>query len=436
MDKALKEIENVVGAKYLSTGDQTLSSYRVDFKIPTAVIYPGTETEISEIIKICSAYKLSLTPYGNGTKISTGNIPTKLDLVLSTSRLDKFVEHGSDDLIATGQAGITLQEFQSVLKKKNQQLAAHPPNLREGCTLGGMINTNDYGPSRLRYGSVKENLLALKFLRADGRIVKGGAKVVKNVAGYDIPKLITGSLGTLGIITEATFRLYPLQPASNTIIAYINDITQINEINNKILNSDTLLTCFEICNKGLSDGKRTSFYAIKIENVAPAVQAQTIHLQNLLGNHDIKKQDVLTGSDETEFWDKATNFYWQGNTVDNMSLRIRVQLKHIPEIINIVEDINIRTKSGLKMSSGAGLGIININLTNEPGILKNAYVLISKKLMTLEGHITILRAPEEMKRDIDIWGKSDGTTLNIMREIKHQFDPANILNPGRFAGWI
>lgn len=436
MDKALKDIENVVGAKYLSTGEQALSSYRVDLKTPVAVIYPGTDLEISEIIKICSTHKLSLTPYGNGTKISTGNTPNKLELVLSTSRLDKIIDHGSDDLIATAEAGITLQEFQAVLKKKNQQVAVHPPNQKEGCTLGGMINTNDYGPSRLRYGSVRENLLALKFVRADGKIVKGGAKVVKNVAGYDIPKLMTGSLGTLGIITEATFRLYPQQPASNTIIANINNISQINEINNKILNSDTLLTCFEICNKALNDGKRTSFYAIKIENVGPAVKAQTEQIQSLLTEYDIKKQDTLSGKEETEFWEKVTNFYWQGTTVDNMSLRIRVRLKDIAEMINIIEDIDIRTKSALKMSVSAGLGIINVNMTNEPGILKNSYVLISKKLMTLNGHITILRAPELVKIDLDIWGKSDATALNIMREIKHQFDPNNILNPGRFAGWI
>ncbi|NIT14087.1 MAG: FAD-binding protein, partial [Candidatus Dadabacteria bacterium] len=219
MDKALKEIENVVGAKYVSAGDQALNSYSVDLKTPAAVVYPGTEEEISEILKICSAQKLPLIPYGNGTKISIGNIPFKLGIVLSTSRLNRFIEHWSDDLIATAQTGITLQEFQSVLKKKDQQLAIHPPNIGNGCTLGGIISTNDYGPSRLRYGSVKENLLAVKFVRADGKIVKGGAKVVKNVAGYDIPKLITGSLGSLGIITEATFRLYPLQPSSNTIIA-------------------------------------------------------------------------------------------------------------------------------------------------------------------------------------------------------------------------
>jgi len=214
MDEALKEIENVVGPNFLSTGDQALNNYRVDTKIPSAVIYPGTEQEVSEILKICSLHNLPVVPFGGGTKMSTGNIPFNLKLVICTNRLNKFVEHGSDDLIASAEAGITLQEFQSILKKKNQQLAVHPPNIKRGCTLGGIINTNDFGPSRLRYGSIKENLLALRFVRADGKIVKGGAKVVKNVAGYDIPKLFTGSLGTLGIITEATFRLYPIQTLS------------------------------------------------------------------------------------------------------------------------------------------------------------------------------------------------------------------------------
>lgn len=436
MDKALKEIENTVGQEFISTDDKTLNKYSVDLKIPAAVISPASEREVSEILKICSAHNISIVPYGSGTKINTGNIPFKLELLLCTGRLNKFIEHGSDDLIATAQAGITLKEFQKTLKEKNQQLALDPPNVKKECTLGGIICTNDYGPSRLRYGSIKENLLAIKFVRPDGKIVKGGAKVVKNVAGYDIPKLMTGSLGTLGIITEATFRLYPIQPSSNTIIAYISNPDDISIINQKILNSDTLPSCFELCSKELSSGKKTSFYAIKIENVKPAVQAQADKLQNLLNDYNIKNHEIISGKQEESFWEKITNFYWEGNTNDNLSLQIRVSITDIYEIINIIEDIDRRTKSNLRLTASVGLGIININLTNDPGILKNSYVLLSKKVMTLDGNITILRAPQQIKEDIDIWGKSDSVALNLMRNLKHQFDPNNILNPGRFAGWI
>jgi glycolate oxidase FAD binding subunit len=436
MNKALKEIEAVVGSDFIFTDEDTLNKHRIDLKVPTAVIHPGSEQEISEILKICSTENISIVPVGSRTKIGLGNIPFKLELVLCTDRLNKFLEHGSDDLIATAESGITLKEFQTKLKKKNQQLAIDPPNLKKGCTLGGIICTNDYGPSRLRYNSIKENLLALRFVRPDGKIIKAGAKVVKNVAGYDIPKLITGSHGTLGIITEATFRLYPIQPSSKTIIAYINNTEDINEINQKILNSDTLLTCFELCSKGLSNDKKTSFYALKIENVKPAVDSQTDQLENLLGEYKIKNRKVISGGEERTFWEKITDFYWDENPKDNISLRIRVRLTDIYEIINIIEDIDRRTKSNLRLTASIGLGIININLKNDSGILKNSYVLLSKKLMTLGGNITILRAPETLKEDLDIWGKTDIAALNLMRSIKHQFDPGSILNPGRFAGWI
>lgn len=436
MDKPLKEIEKIVGSEFVVTKEETLNKYSIDSKVPDAVLFPESEDQISEIVKVCLKNKISLVAVGSATKATLGNTPQKLELVLCTNRLNKIIEHGTDDLIATAQAGITLKEFQKLLKKKNQQLAVDPPNLKKGCTLGGIICTNDYGPSRLRYNAIRENLLALRFVRPDGKIVKGGAKVVKNVAGYDIPKLITGSLGTLGIITEATFRLYPIQPSSKTIIAYINNSDDINEINQKILNSDTLLTCFELCSKGLSSDNKTSFYALKIENVKTAVDSQTNQLENLLSQYKIENRQIISGREETTFWDRITNFYWNKNTKDNISLRIRVPISDVIEIVNIIEDIDQRTKSKLKLSASIGLGIINLNLENEVSILKNSYVLISKKLITLGGNITILSAPTQFKEDLDIWGKVDNATLNLMRNIKHQFDPDNILNPGRFVGWI
>ena len=436
MDKPLKEIERIVGSEFVVTKEQTLNKYSIDSKVPDAVVFPESEDQVSEIVKVCLKNKISLVAVGSATKATFGNSPQKLELVLCTNRLNKIIEHGTDDLIATAQAGIMLKEFQKLLKKKNQQLAVDPPNLKKGCTLGGIICTNDYGPSRLRYNAIRENLLALRFVRPDGKIVKGGAKVVKNVAGYDIPKLITGSLGTLGIITEATFRLYPIQPSSKTIIACINNSDDINEMNQKILNSDTLLTCFELCSKRLSSDNKTSFYALKIENVKTAVDTQTGQLENLLGQYKIESWQIISGREETTFWDRITNFYWNKNSKDNISLRIRVPISDVIEIVNIIEDIDQRTKSKLKLSASIGLGIINLNLENEVSILKNSYILISKKLITLGGNITILSAPTQFKEDLDIWGKVDNATLNLMRNIKHQFDPDNILNPGRFVGWI
>jgi len=436
MDKPLKEIEKIVGSEFVVKKEKTLNKYSIDSKVPYAVVFPDSEHQVSEIVKVCLKNKISLVAVGSATKATLGNTPQKLQLVLCTNRLNKFIEHGSEDLIATAQAGITLKEFQKLLKKNNQQLAVDPPNLKKGCTLGGIICTNDYGPSRLRYNAIRENLLALRFVRPDGKIVKGGAKVVKNVAGYDIPKLITGSLGTLGIITEATFRLYPIQPSSKTIIAYINNLDDINEINQKILNSDTLLTCFELCSKGLSSDNKTSFYALKIENVKTAVDSQTDQLENLLRQYKIENRQIISGREEKVFWERITNFYWTNRSKNNISLRIRVPISDVYEIVNIIEDIDQRTKSKLKLSASIGLGIINLNLENELSILKNSYVLLSKKLITLGGNITILSAPTQFKEDLDIWGKIDNATLNLMRNIKHRFDPDNILNPGRFVGWI
>jgi len=174
MPKPFYDISNIVGSSYFIADKNRLAEYSIDSFIPKAAVFPDSEDQIAEILKICSAENISISPMGGNTKSYYGNIPKRLDLIISTKRLNTFIQHDIDDFIATAQSGISLENFQKSILKSNQYLALDPPLLDRGCTLGGLISTNGYGPSRHRFNGIKENLLSLRIVRADGKKVKGG----------------------------------------------------------------------------------------------------------------------------------------------------------------------------------------------------------------------------------------------------------------------
>src|SRR5712692_8160229 len=176
---------------------------------PKLVVEPGTERELAEVLRLSNEAGLAVIPRGSGTKLGWGNPPSRADLILSTARLDEIIEHAWADLTFTVQAGCTIQRLQETLAQHGQRLALDPL-WPEKTTVGGVLSTNDSGGLRLRFGALRDLIIGVTIALPDGTLASSGGKVVKNVAGYDLPKLVTGALGTLGVITRAVFRLHPL----------------------------------------------------------------------------------------------------------------------------------------------------------------------------------------------------------------------------------
>jgi len=184
---------------------------------PYVVAAPGSEQEVASVLAYANREGLKAIVRGGGTQLNTGLPPGDGDILLSTTRLNQVVEYAPHDMTVTVQAGLRLVDLQSHLARARQWLALDPV-LSPGATIGGIISTNVSGARRLRYGGVRDQIIGIRVVLSDGTIAKGGGKVVKNVAGYDLPKLFTGALGTLGVIVAATFRLYPLRAASRTVV--------------------------------------------------------------------------------------------------------------------------------------------------------------------------------------------------------------------------
>ena len=193
---------------------------------PQVVVEPANETEIAAVLAFANKNGLRVLVRGGGTQLDMGLPPRGGDILLSTARLNRIVEHVPGDLVVIAEAGLPLATLQEALAKTNQWLALDP-DLAPEATIGGLVATNATGPRRLRYGGVRDQIIGIHVVLPDGTIAKGGGKVVKNVAGYDLPKLFTGAMGTLGVIVSATFRLYPLPVASRTMHISASSVTPL-----------------------------------------------------------------------------------------------------------------------------------------------------------------------------------------------------------------
>src|SRR6266567_5120240 len=215
MSVFLDVLQQQAPSVFISTEVEMLRQYAVDGIQPLLVTIPTTVEEVSEVVTLANRHHLTVLARGAGWHMNLGGLPEHIDIVLSTHRLTRILEHEAPDMTCQVEAGITLASLQAQLAEKGQRLSLDPPG-KEQITLGGLLATNASGPKRLRYGTARDLVIGLRVVQANGDIARSGGRVVKNVAGYDLNKLYIGSMSTLGIISEVNLKLHPLPPAERT----------------------------------------------------------------------------------------------------------------------------------------------------------------------------------------------------------------------------
>src|ERR671911_2279760 len=218
---SLEDLQRIVGEDHAR---EATPEDAIDGVQPCFVAEPGSVEKTSELLRFAAEEGLAVSPRGGGTKSSLGNPPRGLDLVLSTARMNEVIEHVPGDQVVRVQAGIKLQDLQERLTGSDQMLGLDPVEKDAGATVGGVVAANSSGPRRHRYGTIRDLIIGITVVLSDGTVAKAGGKVVKNVAGYDLSKLFTGSLGTLGIIATANFRLHPTPEASRTVAVEVESL--------------------------------------------------------------------------------------------------------------------------------------------------------------------------------------------------------------------
>lgn len=436
--RVIKKLIDIVGEENTLSGEDAGASYTVDGVTPGAVIFPENIEQISEVLGFASRESLAVIPTGSGTKRGLGNSPVKADIALSIKNFNRVIEHGASDLVATAECGITLADFQDRLRERNQFLPVDPPHVKRGATLGGIIATNDSGPIRLRYGTTRELLIGMKVVRSDGTIFKGGSKVVKNVAGYDLPKLFVGSLGTLGIVVEATFRLYPIPEYSKTYLAGFESTDKAHGAVSSLLNSDLVISSLEHMSPSLVaavsertglDIKGNYALAVRVMNVKKAVRDQmsvVIDVCRKGGGAGL----VIDAEKEDEFWEEIREFPWNLSGEERVVAKASVLIARLPGLFRVLERLSAENGVQAFASARAGSGIAVISMNGERESLVRAISELRSFTLEAAGSLVIQEAPNDIKSTLGAWGDI-GSAAGIMKRIKYNFDPENILNPGR-----
>ena len=432
------KLRSIVGAAHVLTGVDC-SPYAVEGRAPEAVVFPATKEEVAAALLAAGEAGLPVTPWGGGTKMGIGSPPNRSGLVLGLKRLDRILEHEPGDLTVTVEAGLPFGMLQAELAKRGQWLSLDG-GATERATVGGVLASAASGPRRHLYGTARDLVIGLTVVMADGSVVRGGGKVVKNVAGYDLPKLYVGSFGTLGVLVEATLKLRPRPDVDRVVVARFARLKDAGAAARAVLGSDLIPSALELADGealrrlGLGGG---AGLLIGLDGIAEQVDWEVGELSRLLGPLGLGETTVLDGTPRDEVWRGLMGLGRPGQDRVAAVMKWAVLPTQIADLMEAGAAAAQRNGLVGTLTAHAGVGIVTAVVAG--GTNTNAVVstLTEWRALTngVGGHAMVEWAPLAVKERVTVWDAA-GPTLRLMKGIKERLDPKGILNPGRFVGDI
>jgi glycolate oxidase FAD binding subunit len=382
-----------------------------------AFVQPGDAAGVAAALKSADAGQLTVAVQGAGTKL--GGTGPGADVIVSTLGLNTGIDHVPGDLVATAPAGISLDALNAVLKRERQWLPLDPPGA-VAATIGGIVAANDSGPRRHRYGTPRDLIIGIEIALVDGRTARAGGRVVKNVAGYDLSKLLCGSLGSLAVVTSATFKLSPVPPASATLVASVDTIQRLGELALALSHSPLTPSAIEL----QAPAHRL---LIRFETSPRATDTQIAGAIALCRQHGASTQ-TLTGDDEARLWQEHTTSVASGT---DAVVKIAVLPTDLAAMLMRIEALAAANRLDYTATGRAALGVIILRVGGGAAEQQAAMVSeLRREAAGRGGSAVLLSATADLKARAGVWG-SHTDSAAIMRAVKARFDPHGTLNPGR-----
>ena len=393
----------------------------VDGVQPRFAAAPASREALAETLAWAASEQIRVRVSGGGTKLDWGAPGDTVDLLLSTAALCDIVEHRHGDLTTTVEAGATLASVNAALAVHGQRLPWDPP-WPEQATIGGIVATNDSGPRRHGHGTPRDSIIGVTMARVDGRVAKAGGIVVKNVAGYDLSRLLTGSFGCLGVILTATFKLAPDPPASRTVEVTVDSLEAAAPIAAELASSPLTPTAIEL-------SWAPARLLVRFESVEASVAQQAEAARAIVGTRG--DAVVRSGGDEEETWRRHAAHWSSGGTLVKLST---VPAELFPTLVRVRDRA---ATDGLEMAVAgrAGLGGVDVRLNAPLDAQARLVGDLRERLPIGRGSAVIRRGDPGLRRIVDAWGPI-GDGMRVMTAIKRQFDPDGLLNTGRGPGGL
>jgi glycolate oxidase FAD binding subunit len=436
----------VVGAEHVF-GGAAAAAFAVDGVAPRLVARPGTQEEVRAVVAAAAEAGAAVAPRGTGAALGLGNPPARLDLVVCLERLDRIVEFDPANLVVTAEAGLRLEALQARLAGERQFLPLDPP-APEGRSVGGVLATNASGPSRLAYGTLRDLTLGLRLALASGEAIRCGGMVIKNVSGYDMNKLFIGSLGTLGIITEATFRLLPEPAVRASVVGVCPSLAQAQAVVTAALQSFLLPEAIELLDRRTLGGLagRLGLAAaeghglvVAVAGSQETVERQVRDLQRLMTEAGAaaspRRGTAAAAAGAAAVRDAAATAV-AGDA--RVVVKAAVPISHTCALFASAEALAARHGWPAAVSAHAGSGVVRaayLPAGSPPEAVRDGLHALRHEAEAVEGSLVVEAAPPVLKAGLDVWGKA-GDAFPVLRRLKAEFDPRGVLNPGRFVGGI
>jgi glycolate oxidase subunit GlcD len=424
------EFDPVTGSQRLSDliPNQNVTAGSLPFFPHALRVTPENVDQACEVVKLAASAGWTVVPSGAETWLDVGNALERVDIVLSTAKLNKIIDHVPADLVAVAEAGVTLQKFNTELGKNRQWLPVDPP-AGEQSTLGGVVSTGLGGAQQFGYGPPRRHVIGMKVIDAKGRLIKIGGRVVKNVAGYDLCKLFTGSYGTLGVIAEVNFKLRPL-PFSSATVAVTGTRAQLIAGGRAVIDAKLFPVAIELLSPavaretGLSEQEHALL--IRFAGSPAAVEHQVSNASRIALGSFAK---VIT--DDERIWHSLAAE--QTSVADRITWRITVLPSDIEDCIYQVENHGL---DGSLWHAGLGHGRIRVSHNSEPGDkIMQALTELRRHADQFDTSLIIEEAPPGIKLKLGVWNESK-QTAQLMTRIKEQLDPCRMFSPGRFSATV